>query len=140
VTWREYHTASSRAAAEAEVAVRDNAGDRALLLYRQAAEAEEAALSVLDPAKRRTLGITAVSAVALWCKGRDYGRAKQLVDRLAGQDLPPFATRQIGEILALDEPVGPERSRSIKRSVRQMWEALQRRSSSGNAAARRTGT
>jgi hypothetical protein len=140
VTWREYHTASSRAAAEAEVAVQENAGERALLLYRQAAEAEEAALSVLDPAKRRTVGITAVSAVALWCKGRDYDRAKQLVDRLARQDLPPFATRQIGEILALDEPVGPARSGAIKRSVHRMWQALQRRSSPGNAAARRTGT
>jgi len=70
------------------------------LLYRQAAEAEEKALSVLDPAKRRTLGITAVSAVALWCKGGDLDRAKQLADRLVDKDLPSFATRQIGEILA----------------------------------------
>jgi hypothetical protein len=145
VTWREYHTASSRAAAEAEVAVRENAGERALSLYRQAAEAEEAALAQLDPAKRRTLGITAVSAVALWCKGKDYHRARQLVDRLAGQDLPPFATRQIGEILEgslspLDDSGSPDRSRATQRGVHRMWQALQRRYSSRNAAGRRTGT
>jgi len=99
VTWREYHAASSRAAAEAETAVRESARERAMSLYRQAAEAEERALSELDPGKQRTLGITAVSAVALWCKGGDFDRAKRLADSLAGKDLPSFATRQIGEIL-----------------------------------------
>jgi hypothetical protein len=99
MTWLEYHTVSNRAAAEAEIAVRESASERALLLYRQAAEAEEKALSELDPAKRRTLGITAVSAVALWCKSGDFDRAKRLADRLVGKDLPSFATRQIQEMI-----------------------------------------
>jgi hypothetical protein len=99
VTWLEHHTASSRAAAEAEAAARQSASERSRSLYRRAAEAEEKALAALDPAKRRTLGITAVSAVALWCKGGDPERAKRLADRLAERDLPSFATRQIGEIL-----------------------------------------
>ena len=99
MTWLEYHTASSRAAAEGEVAARESASERALTLYCQAAEAEEKALSELDPAKRRTFGITAVSAVALWCKGGNLDRAEQLADQLEGRDLPPFATRQIKEIL-----------------------------------------
>jgi RNA polymerase sigma factor (sigma-70 family) len=99
VTWLEHHTASSRAAAEAEIAARESESARARTLYRRAAEAEEKALSELDPTKRRTLGITAVSAVALWCKGGAFDRAKQLAHRLAKKDLPSFATRQIREIL-----------------------------------------
>lgn len=99
MTWIEHHTASSRAAADAEVALRQGAGDRAAELYRAAAEAEERALAELDPAKTRTLGITAVSAVALWYKGHDFARARELADRLDSDALPPFARTQLREIV-----------------------------------------
>jgi hypothetical protein len=66
MTWLEHHQESERLAAEAEVASRAGDRSRAAGLYAQAAAAEARALDALDPAKARTLGISAVSAVSLY--------------------------------------------------------------------------
>jgi hypothetical protein len=102
MSWDQHHSRSERLAAEGEQAARS--GDRALAeeLYRQAGEAEAAALDDVDPEKPRTRGITAVSAIALWYKAHDLSRAEQLAHRcLAGGDLPEFAKSQIRELLSL---------------------------------------
>jgi hypothetical protein len=65
-SWAEFHQASETAAIEAERRLREGNQSQAALLYAQAAEHEQKALAAIDPAKLRTKGITAVSAVALW--------------------------------------------------------------------------
>jgi len=68
--------------------------------YRLAAEAEVAALQALDISKSRTLGITVVSASALWFKGQEFGKSKRLAYRwLATETLPEFAIDELEEIL-----------------------------------------
>jgi hypothetical protein len=78
MTWADHHTQSERLAAEAELTARRGGTQQAIILYRLAAEAEARALADLDPMKTRTLGITAVSAVALWYKAHDYLQAERL--------------------------------------------------------------
>src|SRR5437870_1112451 len=80
--WAEDHTESEHLAAEAEIAARAGQIERAQELYTQAAEAEGRALEHIDPSKKRTLGITAVSAVSLLYKARQYTRAELLAYRL----------------------------------------------------------
>jgi hypothetical protein len=102
MTWADHHTQSERLAAEAELAVRQGAAAQAVDLYRLAAEAEARALAALDPTKTRTLGITAVSAVALWYKAHDYPQAERLAHTwLASDMLPPFAIEQLRELLQM---------------------------------------
>lgn len=92
MTWADHHTQSERLAAEAELAVRQGAVAQAVDLYRLAAEAEARALVTFDPAKTRTLGIPAVSAIALCYKAHDYPQAECLAHIwLASDMLPPFA-------------------------------------------------
>lgn len=100
MTWAEHHEVSERLASQAEVAQRTGDLDTALARYRAAAEAEERALGDLDPAKTRTLGITAVSAASLWFMGHDYARAQQVAYALLGRGvLPPFAVSQMRDLL-----------------------------------------
>lgn len=102
MTWDQYHSRSERLATEGELAART--GDRATAeeLYRKAAEAETEALDQVSPDKRRTRGITSVSAIALWYKGHELLQAEQLAHRcLGGGDLPEFAQAQIRELLML---------------------------------------
>jgi hypothetical protein len=102
MTWADHHTQSERLAAEAELAVRQGAVAQAVDLYHLAAEAEARALATLDPTKTRTLGITAVSAVALWYKAHDYPQAERLAHTwLASNRLPPFAIEQLRELLQM---------------------------------------
>ena len=102
MSWDQHHSHSERLAAEGEEAARSGNRASAEELYRQAAEAEAAALDDVDPEKPRTRGITAVSAIALWYKAHDLFRAEQLAHRcLAGGDLPEFAKSQIRELLSL---------------------------------------
>jgi hypothetical protein len=71
-------------------------------LYRQAAAEEAAALDALKDDKHRTRGITAVSAVALWYKGRDYLAAEQLAHKyLSLNNRQAFAEAQLRELLSL---------------------------------------
>lgn len=99
MTWLEYHRQSEQFAGEAEMAERKGEIDRARELYRQAAELEENALSVLDRQKVRTLGITAVSAAALWFKAGKFEIARKIAEEwLAGGMLPPFAINGLVEL------------------------------------------
>ena len=100
MTWAAHHTQSEGFAADAECAVRQGASERAIALYRLAAQAEAQALAALDVTKARTLGILAVSAVALWYKARDYPQAQRIAHQcLWTSSLPPFAVAQIEDLL-----------------------------------------
>lgn len=100
MSWSSYHSRSERLASEAEVLFRAGESERSIALYGQAARAELSALDALDPAKTRTLGITAVSAVALFYKAREYPIAEKTAHRLLGShELPSFAVQQLHELL-----------------------------------------
>ena len=100
MSWNQHHSRSEKLAADAEVASRAGDARRAEGLYRQAAVAEAGAFDDLAIDKLRTRGITAVSAVALWYKARDYVAAERLTHRyLAASELPPFAEAQLRELL-----------------------------------------
>jgi hypothetical protein len=99
MSWAELHQQSERAAAEAESLSHASPG-RARELYAEAAKLEALALADLAPTKLRTMGITAVSTVALWFKAREFGEAQRLAHRvMANYDLPPFAAQQLQELL-----------------------------------------
>ena len=101
MSWMSYHTMSSKQASAAESAARKGEAANAVSLYRQAAEQEELALANLDKTKLRTLGITVVSAVALWYKAGDYAQARMLATHwLQEPSLPAFAQIQLQELLA----------------------------------------
>jgi len=78
MTWSNHHKESQKLAMEAESASVNGKLEEAIKLYMKAAEFEEKALDNLDTSKRRTRGITLVSAVALWYKAEEYVRAEQL--------------------------------------------------------------
>lgn len=100
MSWTELHQRSESLAAQAEMAVRANARDRAEQLYVEAAELESQALTSVLPSKTRTLGITAVSAVALWFKARKFAEAQKLAHQvLAAQNLPRHAVQQLQGLL-----------------------------------------
>ncbi len=100
MTWAELHERSEHLATEAETAVRANARDRAELLYIEAAQLESQALAAIGHSKPRTLGITAVSAVALWFRARQFSEAQKLAYQvLATGDVPPFAVHQLQGLL-----------------------------------------
>ena len=99
MSWAELHEKSEHLAAEAQDAVRKSP-EAAQKLYREAAKLEAEALAALSPAKMRTLGITAVSAVALWFKARSYAEAQQLAYQVLGRNtLPAFAIEQLQGML-----------------------------------------
>jgi len=99
MSWLEYHSQSERLAAEAEVAKLHGRLDEASRLYRIAAEYESRALGELDASKARTLGITAVSAVALWYKAHDLDQAERLAYRWLTSPLPAFAMEQLRDLV-----------------------------------------
>ena len=95
MSWAELHRQSEQLASEAQAAP-----ERARELYAEAAKLEAAALLELAPTKVRTIGITAVSAVALWFKARRFGEAQKLAYRMLANDaLPPFAAEQLQGLL-----------------------------------------
>lgn len=82
--------------------LRRRGGDllRARVLYAEAAQLEQKALSMIPPGHSRTRAILGVSAVALWCKSARYVQADKLAQELlADADLPAFARDQIKELL-----------------------------------------
>jgi hypothetical protein len=100
VDWITFHKASETLAAQAHAAMRDGNTTKAEGLFCQAAEAEERALGVLDASKTRTLGITAVSAVSLWYKGKDLEHASFLAYRcLANPALAKPAREQLDDLV-----------------------------------------
>lgn len=100
MTWLEHHRQSEEFASSADVARLRGDDKRARGLYGKAAEAEVRAIEVLDPSKQRTLGITAVSAVALYYKAVELPLAEQTAYRfLALDNLPNFARTQLRDLL-----------------------------------------
>lgn len=100
MSWDLHHSRSEKLASEAELAMRAGDRSRAQELYRQAATSEQEAFNQLPPEKQRTRGITSVSAVALWYKGRQYDEAERLAHSyLAAGQLPQFAQTQLRELL-----------------------------------------
>jgi hypothetical protein len=100
VTWDRSHSQSERLASEADAAKRAGDLPQAERLYQEAAAAETEAFGDLSIDKHRTRGITAVSAVALWYKGRDYAAAERLAHAyLANAQLPSFSELQLRELL-----------------------------------------
>lgn len=100
MSWLEHHRLSEEFASDAEVAIRRGEHTRALGLYVKAAQAEELALKEVEPAKSRTYGITAVSAVALHFKAAQWEQAHKLAHRCLGSGrLPKFAAQQMNELL-----------------------------------------
>ena len=100
MTWLEHHRRSEQTASEAEMLALRGDLDQARHLYAQAAEAEAMALEILGPDKPRTLGITAVSAVALYFKANEWSESKLLAHRYLGTgQLPCFAIQQLEELI-----------------------------------------
>jgi hypothetical protein len=99
MSWAELHKRSEHLAAEAQALMRTSPA-QAQELYAQAAILEAKAIVELAPAKLRTIGITAISAVALWFKARRFGDAQQLAYRvLAENSVPSFAVEQLQGLL-----------------------------------------
>ena len=98
--WLEKHSESERLAAEAELLLRRGAAVDAQCLYAQAAQAETQACEVLDRSKTRTLGVSVVSAVALWYKANDFERAERVAcEWLATGCLPQFAVNDTRSLI-----------------------------------------
>jgi len=100
MTWAEHHRVSEDLAAEASEAMlrQDHAGARSY--FAKAAAEEEIAVSELDPTKPRTLGISVVSAVALYYKASDLAGAERVAIRWLGSNLlPEFAVDQLRNLL-----------------------------------------
>ena len=99
MSWAEFHQKSERLAAEAQ-GLALTAPDRARALYAEAAKAEAAALMEVNITKIRTLGVTAISAVALWFKAREFAESQKLAHQILGEaDLPAFAREQLQVLL-----------------------------------------
>jgi hypothetical protein len=102
MTWDTHHSASEKLAIEAEGARRAGNHQRAEELYRQAGAQEAQAFTALPNDKQRTRGVTAVSAVALSYKGREYATAERLAYECLGQgQLPFFAERQLRDLVQM---------------------------------------
>jgi hypothetical protein len=102
MTWAEFHAESEKFASAAELAAKRGDVSAAYDLYRQAADAEVRALVALDEKKVRTLGITAVSAVALSYKAHDFTLAERLAHKWLATDLlPDFSVEQLQTLLQM---------------------------------------
>lgn len=100
MTWSVLHSESEKLAIKAQLAARERNHDLALDLYRRAADAERRALALLGADKVRTKAITAVSAVALCFKAREYAAAEQLAhEMLADVSLPDFARADLRNLV-----------------------------------------
>lgn len=100
MSWADLHRASEVAAMEAEQNFRSGQASVAAALYAQAAELEQQALTTLDPAKARTRGITAISAVSLWFKAARYEQAEQLAyAMLADASIAAFARADLRNLV-----------------------------------------
>lgn len=102
MTWAEFHAESEKIASAAELAVNHGEVAAARELYLKAAEAETRALEALDVKKVRTLGVTVISAVALWYKAHEFPQAERLAHKwLATDVLPFFAVEQLQTLLQM---------------------------------------
>jgi tetratricopeptide (TPR) repeat protein len=100
MSWLEYHSDSEKFASLADSALKKGDIGEAVKYYKEAAKAEEQAISFLDLSKKRTLGITVISTAALYFKGKEFEKAELIVHKWLGSDkLPEFATNQLQKIL-----------------------------------------
>jgi len=100
MSWLAHHSESERLASEAEVALRRGDRDAAKALYGKSAAEEVAALAFLGADKPRTLGITAVSAAALWYHAGQLHEAEREAHRaLTLPGLPRFAVAELRTLL-----------------------------------------
>jgi hypothetical protein len=100
MSWTSFHTESERLADAAHEALAHRDGSRAAELFEQAALLEEKAFNAIGPDKPRTLGVTAVSTVALWYKAGKLDDAAQLAHRASAMHgMPPFALHDLRELL-----------------------------------------
>jgi hypothetical protein len=100
MSWHEHHRESEQFASNAEVLQRQGEVEAARQNYAIAAAAEVKALAFIESHETRTFGITAVSAVALLFKAKDFLQAKQIAYQCLSQPtLPNFAIVQLEEIL-----------------------------------------
>ena len=101
MTWDSHHSASEKLASYAESARQAGDYERSETLYRQAAVEEAAAFGELPGDKQRTRGITAVSAVALSYKAREYGAAERLAHKYLAETTPVFRGAQLRDLLQI---------------------------------------
>ena len=100
MSWIEHHEVSERLASDAQAALREGRKQDALELYARAADEEMSALGSLDVSKTRTLGISAVSAVSLHYKARQFAKAEEVaVQWLNHIATPRFAKKQLRSLL-----------------------------------------
>ena len=100
MNWAEHHRESARLASEAEVAMRRGDIVAGRDLYARAARCELAALSSVGPDKSRTLGITAVSAAALWYHAGELKEAARVAHYASNlEGLPAFAAVELRTLL-----------------------------------------
>jgi len=100
MTWIEEHKKSEQLAAQAETTIRMGRTEEARHLYLAAAEAEAAALRLIQPDKHRTLGITAISAASLFFKAGEPSKAELLaLASLANEATPLFAREELQAIV-----------------------------------------
>jgi hypothetical protein len=100
MTWAMYHAQSEQYSNLAEEALRKRDFAHAVEYYRLAAEQETLALGEIDPGKKRTYGVTVVSAVSLWYKAHEYQQAQSVAYKgLANAALPTFAVKELQELL-----------------------------------------
>lgn len=100
MSWNEHHSISEDYAIRAELAIKNSDYKTAIELFRNAAEQETLALSEIDPAKNKTLGIIVLSAASLWFKAGDFRQAERLVCHWLETDLlPPFSIDQLQTVL-----------------------------------------
>lgn len=100
MSWIAHHKVSEDLASQAQTALSNGRQQEAQALYGRAAQAEARALVDLDPSKTRTLGISAVSTVSLYCKAAEFKRAEEAANRwLEFDSLPKFAKKQLRDLL-----------------------------------------
>jgi hypothetical protein len=100
MSWASLHRESEESAVAAHEALRRGERARARELFAQAATAEMRAFESTGPDKLRTLGVTGVSAVALWYKAGQLDEAEQFAHRAAAQvGMPAFAMAELRELL-----------------------------------------
>ena len=100
MSWSQHHTKSENYVRQAECFANKGEREEAIGLYKLAAEEEMQALNQVELHKRRTLGITAVSAVSLYYKAGEFRKAEQIAYKwLAVDSLPDFAIDQLQTIL-----------------------------------------
>ena len=96
MSWSSLHRQSETLASDAHDALGRGDVERAKELFDAAARAEQHALRAVASDRPRTLGITAVSAVALWYKAGKLQEAEELAHQAAVmKNMPPFAVDEL---------------------------------------------